>query len=188
MLIFADDTKCAKEISSQSDYLLFQHDIDAISNWSKSSQLLLHETKTCLIHFCSKHKSFSFPDYKLNSNLIQVKSFYKDLGVTFSSDLSWSSHIETIIAKANRTLYLIKQTFSISSPIPTKKQLYLSLVLPLLTYCSPVWRPNQLKDITALERVQSRATKYILNDPALDYKARLSRATSSPHHVSPRDC
>ena len=76
-------------------------------------------------------KSFSFPDYKLNSNPIQVKSFYKDLGVTFSSDLSWSSHIETIITKANHTLYLIKRTFSISSPIPTKKQLYLSLVLSL---------------------------------------------------------
>ena len=59
--------------------------------------------------------------------------------------------------------------------------LQLSLFPPLLRlrnyypvmYCSPIWRPNLIYDITALERVQIRATKYVLNDFSSDYKFRL---------------
>ena len=42
-----------------------------------------------------------------------------------------------------------------------------------ITYCSPVWRPCLIKDILLLERVQRRATKYILCDFNSDYKSRL---------------
>ena len=42
-----------------------------------------------------------------------------------------------------------------------------------LTFCSPVWRPNLLKDIKSLERVQRRVTKFILGDFKPNYKERL---------------
>jgi len=45
-------------------------------------------------------------------------------------------------------------------------------------YCSPVWRPHLMKDINNLELLQRRATKYILNDYASDYKTRLVKLTS----------
>ena len=70
--------------------------------------------------------------------------------------------------------------FSITSPTLTKKKLYQSLVLPILTYCSPVWRPFLLQDITALEKVQRRATKYIVNDSSLNYKDRLMKLNMLP--------
>ena len=38
-------------------------------------------------------------------------------------------------------------------------------------YCSQLWRSNLIKDIHSLERVQRRATKYILNDYSSDYKS-----------------
>ena len=44
-----------------------------------------------------------------------------------------------------------------------------------LTYCSQLWRPHLIKDITLLERIQRRATKYILNDYELSYKSRLEQ-------------
>uniref|UniRef100_A0A1X7TL42 Uncharacterized protein n=1 Tax=Amphimedon queenslandica TaxID=400682 RepID=A0A1X7TL42_AMPQE len=48
-----------------------------------------------------------------------------------------------------------------------------ALVLPILNYCSPVWRPSLIRDIISLERLQRRATKYILFDFQMDYKSRL---------------
>ena len=56
-----------------------------------------------------------------------------------------------------------------------KKLLYLSLVRSQLTYCSQIWRPQLIKDILSLEKIQRRATKYILNDYSSDYKARLTK-------------
>ena len=41
------------------------------------------------------------------------------------------------------------------------------------TYCSQIWRPHLLKDILALEQIQCRATKYILNNYSFDYRSRL---------------
>ena len=98
----------------------------------------------------------------------------------FCSNLSWTKHIETITSKAYRIFFLIKRTFSIASPTSTKKKLYQSLVLPILTYCSPVWRPHLIKDITVLEKVQRRATKYIVNDSSLNYKDRLTKLNMLP--------
>ena len=49
----------------------------------------------------------------------------------------------------------------------------MSLVRSQMMYCSQIWRPFLIRDIMNLERVQRRATKYILNDYTSSYKARL---------------
>ena len=56
-----------------------------------------------------------------------------------------------------------------------KRLLYPTLVRSRLTYvhCSQLWRPYFLKDISILERIQKRKTKYILNDYHSPYKTRL---------------
>ena len=47
-------------------------------------------------------------------------------------------------------------------------------------YCSCLWKPYLLSDIELLERVQRRATKYILNDYTSNYKERLLRLKLLP--------
>ena len=56
----------------------------------------------------------------------------------------------------------------------------MTLVRSILTYCSPVWRPYLLTDINSLERIQRRATKYVLNDYTNDYKSRLMNLNILP--------
>ena len=92
--------------------------------------------------------------------------------IIISKDISWSRHCDYIVSKAYRTLGMIRRAFKTSS-IPAKRKLYLSLVRSRLSYCSPVRRSQNARDIISLERVQRRATKYILNDYTSDYKSRL---------------
>ena len=70
-------------------------------------------------------------------------------------------------------LNLIHRTFSSAVSVFVKKKLYLTLVRSHLLYGSVVWRPYLRKDILHLERLQRRATKYILNNYTSDYKSRL---------------
>ena len=104
---------------------------------------------------------------------ISSQDHCKDLGIIFSSDLSWSHHYNRISAKAYRQLGLIRRTFSSSVSVRAKKLLYLSLVRSQLTYCSQIWRPHLIKDILSIEKIQRRATKFILNDFSSDYRTRL---------------
>ena len=95
-------------------------------------------------------------------------------GVIFCNNLSWSHHYELISSRAYRQLGLIRRTFSSDISTKVKKLLYLSLVRSKLTYCSQVWRPRLIKDISSLERIQRRATKYITRDYSFNnYKDRL---------------
>ena len=82
-----------------------------------------------------------------------------------------------ITSRAYKVLGLIPRSFSSSLDIRAKKTLYLLLVRSQLTYGSQIWRPHLIKDFMLLERIQRRATKYILNDYQSDYKHRLLLAT-----------
>jgi len=69
-----------------------------------------------------------------------------------------------IIPETFRMLGLLQRSFSQFQTVSAKRTLYLSLVKSQVTYYSIVWRPNLIKDITLIERIQRRATKFILND------------------------
>lgn len=97
-----------------------------------------------------------------------------------SDNLSWSSHHQYVCSKAYKALHLIKASIPISSKVDVKKALYVSLVRSRLTYCSQLWRPQYAKDVRLIERIQRRATKYVLNDFSLDYKSRLLRLKLLP--------
>ena len=172
VLIFADDTKCYSGISSMQESTLLQQDLNAIENWSKSWKLHFNESKfvKLSINVSSNHLPTK---YTIGSTVICEKPCHKDLGITISTDLSWTNHYNHISKAAYKTLNLLQRSISKEAPISTKKLLYLSLVRSRLLYCSPVWRPNLVKDFTQLERIQRRASKFILNYSTHDYKSRL---------------
>ena len=171
-LLYADDTNCLLGINSPLDSQNLQTDLDTVGAWGSEWNMLFNEGKCVHVMFSSNYESRNPFQYSINGSTITTCDHHRDLGVIMSNDLSWSRHCEYIVSKAYRTLGMIRRAFKTSS-IPAKRKLYLSLVRSRLSYCSPVWRPQHARDIISLERVQRRATKYILNDYTSDYKSRL---------------
>ena len=126
----------------------------------------------CTGNFFEAEQRLIEHSYNLNNVIIASSSTHKDLGITVSTHLSWSTHYETLLEKAYKILGLLRRTFSSSNCIATKKSLYVALVRSLVTYCSPVWRPQYKCDM-AIEKLQKRATKYILSDYMSNYQQRL---------------
>ena len=172
LFLFAYDTKCLEKVSSLSDCHSLQEDLQRLSSWSLQWNLHFNASKCVLLRFCSKLPPIHF-NYIINGSPIQAINCHRDLGILMSSDLKWSNHLMFISSGAFKILGLIRRTFPSGLHISAKKNLYITLICSQLTYASQIWRPHLIKDILALERIQRRATKYILNDFHSDYKHRL---------------
>ena len=172
--LFADDTKCLKPIHSISDCYSLQRDLLLLFNWSQNWNLPFNGNKCALLRFTANNPFIPFL-YNLNDTTqVTSSTHHKDLGVFISQDLSWNEHLKYISSRAYKLLGLMQRSFSNSHYPFSKKILYTVLIRPQLLYCSQIWRPHLLKDIILIEKIQHRATKYILNDYSSNYKSRLT--------------
>jgi len=146
-----------------------------MTNWSRVWNLFFNTNKFI-------HLSFNSISYFVGTSTIQTSNSHRDLGIIILTNSSWKDHYNHIIAKTYiyRTLGLLRQTLSHLIDTSTKKVLYLALVRSQLLYWSPIWHPYVMCDITALERIQRRATKYILNDYSSNYRTRLLNLNMLP--------
>lgn len=62
-----------------------------------------------------------------------------------------------------RVLGLVRRSTLEMVDIQARRSLYLQLIRSQLGYASQVWCPQTIESISAIEKVQRRATKYILN-------------------------
>ncbi len=111
----------------------------------------------------SKRKGIIETSYILHGQMLEVVDDSKYLGVTISSDLSWTRHCENVGGKGNRSLGFLRRNFKDCTP-KVKAALYTTMVRPALEYASTVWDPHLQKDVKTLEQVQRRAARYVTKD------------------------
>ena len=83
------------------------------------------------------------------------------------------------VAKAYQRIYLIFRGF-VSRNTSLLKQAYVTYVRPLLEYCTPVWSPYLIKDITKIENVQRYFTRRLFPRNTLNYADRLKILNLEP--------
>ena len=82
--------------------------------------------------------------YKLYGEDLEMVSCIRDLGVIMDSKLQFTEHIEHIVNKANyRVLGFVCGTSTEFKNASTLRNLYLSLVCPILNFASPIWSPHK---------------------------------------------
>ena len=157
--LFADDMLLYKIIKSQQDLDQLQSDVNRIQDWVSFNHLTFNPTK-CKSMFISRKRN-SIQPLSLHLNgvpLEQVESF-KYLGVFLSSDMSWSTHIDSVCSKARKLVGLLYRRFSAEVDSHSLLEMYKLLVRPHLEYAAPVWSPHLIKDTNNLENVQKFALR-----------------------------
>lgn len=170
--LFADDTKLLKILRAREDTRLLQDDLASITRWSIDWKIFLNALKCFQMSFSLIGKAGS-TTYSAQGSIIKSTSDCKDLGICITNTLSWSKHINYLCTKAYRSFHVIKRNIPLSSSVGLRKRLYMTLVRCHFSYCSQLWRPMLFKDMLAIERVQRRASKFILQGSSLSYKDRL---------------
>ena len=143
------------------DLIYFQEDLDKLHQWGQCNQMDFNTKKCKIVRITGKQVPFTSSVHMNDTVLEEVKEF-KDLGILTDCSLSWNSHTDMITAKANRMLGLIKSKCKDLKDAATLKTLFCSIVRSNLEYCSVVWSPFTKRNIDKLERIQRRATKFIL--------------------------
>ena len=95
-----------------------------------------------------------------------------DLGITYNIRISFREHIDTKVAKAYQRIYLIFRGF-VSKNTSLLKQAYVTYVRPLLEYCTPVWSPYLIEDISKIENLQRYFTRRLFPRNTPNYAGRL---------------
>ncbi len=102
------------------------------------------------------------------SAVIERVTDFKILGVIFSSDLTWTKHVQYIAAKANKRLFALCQLVRCGFASDDVIAVYCSLIRPLLEYASPVWHCGLTGVLSEeLEHVQMRCLRIIF--PQVSY-------------------
>ena len=133
-LLYADDLKLFKSISSLSDAACLQRNCIILSNWCCSNGMILHTDKCVSISFSRKRCTMPF-EYTLNSCALLKKEVVKDLGVWFYTKMSFKYHIDYVVSKGRRMLGFIKRRASEFDDPYVTKTIFCSLVRSTLEYC-----------------------------------------------------
>ena len=106
--LFADDCKLYGPVK-ENDENKMQIDLTSLENWSKQWQLPFNASKCKVIHLGRKNPNRT---YDLNDVILEVSDHEKDLGVIIDDNLKFRTHAAAAIKKANRTLGIIKKSYT----------------------------------------------------------------------------
>ena len=159
--LYADDLK-AMHISSPNDkfHLPLQMFVNKLSEYANLNGLQLAPNKCLTLHIGPKNPKCHYLLENAPIRNVPENEPVRDLGIYFSKNLKWRSHIEIIVTKSRRTSYALLK--SIKSNDPTFLiSMFKVYVLPILEFGCPVFNPHYLKDIEQIEKVQRDYVKLV---------------------------
>ena len=159
-LLFADDFKIYKAVSTLEDSIQLQLDLISVENWFERNKMFLNAGK-CLIITYTRKMNFLNYDYCLNNTQLNRVDKCKDLGVHLQSNLKFNDHFEYIVNRAYKILGFIIRNSKFLTNIHVIVRLYNALVRPILEYASIVWSPKAITNIDLIEKVQKRFLRYL---------------------------
>ena len=111
-------------------------------------------------------------NYELMGTKLESSKVIKDLRIYVSHDMTWKTHIEERLKKANKVLYLLRRNVALQVRQEIKLGLYKSLILTVLLYGSACTNPNR-EELQQLERFQKKVVKWILGQKVMPYPNQL---------------
>jgi hypothetical protein len=149
MKLFADDTSLYVEFDNpQTASDIINEDLEKVQSWADQWLVKFSPSKTNLMT-CS-YKKKDYPPIKFNNKTLTSVDSQKHLGLTFSSNLVWSSHIEQILKSVAPMADVLKK-LKYNLDRKTIETTYHSFIRPKLEYGSHIWDNCCQRDAEALE-------------------------------------
>lgn len=158
-LMYADDLKVFRSVSSPLDSCALQQDIDRLLRWCTANGMEVNVQKCKIISFTRKRTPL-LSSYRIGQNELERVNTIKDLGVTIDSKACFNEHIALTTAKAFATLGFLRRNAADFVDLFALKTIYCSLVRSQLEYAVQVWAPYYAVQAERIERIQRAFTRF----------------------------
>ena len=157
---YADDINLLHFIRCPIDDKL-QDEWDNCVQWSESNRLPLNFSKCHVMDIITKKGLRTNPVTTSEGEMLKNSVTMKILGVVFSSDMKWQAHVKSVLAKANKRIFIIRNLRRSNCPPHLMLNAYVAFIRSLLLYAYPVYCnfPKHLQ--IDLERVEKRVMRII---------------------------
>lgn len=155
--LYADDLKAYSTTDHANE---LQNFINKLVEYAEIKGLKLASEKCKVLHIGSKNPKIEYHLKDTKIEAVKEGESIRDLGVHFTSDLKWKTHIDIVTSKANRVCFSILRSLKTNNP-DLLLYLYKTYALPILEFASPVFNPFLKQDIEKIEKVQRTYIKII---------------------------
>jgi Reverse transcriptase (RNA-dependent DNA polymerase) len=182
MALYADDaaiisTSFAPKLMGT--YL--QPALDGLSDWYAKNRIMINISKTNATFYTQK-RNLTPPTITMSGEDIVWAPSSKYLGVVLDSKLKYNEHVDKVASKANNKVGALRPLLcSKSMPLKSKLQLIQAIIVPTLSYASPIWSCCQPYLIQKLQRVQNRAMKAVLGVASYTRTASIHKQLGQPY-------
>ena len=162
------------EICNTNEISDIQESNDKAADWTSMNCMKINSKKSKEMIISVTH-DVNFPNIIIVPNIIieripvEMVKHAKLLGVILSYDLTWNMHVDSIVKKAAKSVYMLYQLKRAGIRQTYLVNVYVSVVRPVLEYACPVWHTNLPKYLSEnIEMIQKRALKSIFPNKGYD--------------------
>ena len=134
-------------------------DLQDIVNWGKKWLVNFNAGKTLLVSIDQSNYNGSI-DVKIDGSVLEEKSSFRMLGLTFSSKLDWGSYIFSIAKNAFKKIGALVHSMKFLSP-EVALYLYKSTIHPCMEYCCHFWAGASSCYLELLAKLQKRICRAV---------------------------
>ena len=145
--LFADDTS-----------LLDCHDLSKLNTWAFQWLVNFNPSKTVVMTFSTRRKPLIYPPLYLDNIQLQLANVHSHLGMTLSTNLSWSRHINLAVLRASKRVNILKR-LKFSMGRNSLIHIYQTMIRPILEYGCIIYDNCTSGEAELLESVQLDAAR-----------------------------
>ena len=123
-------------------------------DWGRKWLADFNAGKTQPVSF-DRSKNTGATDVKMDGSVLEEKSPFRMLGLTFSSKLNWGSYIVSITKTASKKIGALIRSMKFLSP-KVALYLYKYMIRPCMEYCCHVWAGAPSCYLELLDKLQKR--------------------------------
>lgn len=187
--LYADDVQLVSTgCESDGNALIHKvnEDLSRAHQWALANCLVLNPKKSTSILFSRKVISKDqWPKLELNHVPIPFVSTARNLGVWFDEHLNWGCHVETLCKSVRSSVSRLRK-IAWALPINTRLRMVRSLIVPILSYGSPVFNSRKISTQKKLISAINSCTRFVyglrMRDSLSPYANRILGCTLSQHY------